>query len=97
LDAADEIAREFERRTRPGRVSPQMAITGEGIVLGPGTRLARVETDARNRSRLVLDPRGAAAILCTVWSNRLVRIFSARCDGRWSCGTRASLRWRNSI
>jgi len=65
LDAADEIAGEFERRTRPGRVSPQMAITGEGIVLGPGTILARMEVDARNRARLVLDPRGAAAILCT--------------------------------
>jgi hypothetical protein len=65
LDPADEIAGEFERRTRLGRVSPQMAITGEGIVLGPGTVLARMETDARNRPRLVLDPRGAAAILCT--------------------------------
>ncbi len=66
MDAADDIAREFERRTRPGRVSPQMAITGEGIVLGPGTVLARMETDARNRPRLGFDPRGAAAILCTV-------------------------------
>jgi hypothetical protein len=43
-----------------------MAITGEGIVLGPGTILARMEADARNRPRLVFDPRGAAAILCTV-------------------------------
>jgi hypothetical protein len=65
LDAPDDIAGEFERRTLPGRVSPQMAITDAGIVLGPGTVLAPMETDARGRLRLAFDARGAAAMLCT--------------------------------
>jgi len=67
VELADELLREFSERTRLGRLSPLMEIKDAGLVLGPGTILARMEKDARHRRRLVLDdePRVLALLATT--------------------------------
>ncbi|WP_174514186.1 hypothetical protein [Methylocella tundrae] len=92
MDAADDISRAFWARTRPGRLSPQMEITGEGIVFGPATILAGMEKDGRGRPRLVLDERRAAAILSTAFEQGIDPLFLARlrrAAGVWNEGEAA--------
>ncbi|WP_134490378.1 hypothetical protein [Methylocella tundrae] len=92
MDAADDISREFWARTRPGRLSPQMEITGEGIVFGPATILAGMEKDGRGRPRLVVDERRAAAILSTAFEQGIDPLFLARlrrAAGLWNEGEAA--------
>jgi hypothetical protein len=53
LDAADDILRDFCKRSLPHRLARQMAITAAGAVLGAGTILGWRKTDTAVRvSRL---------------------------------------------
>lgn len=77
LSAADDIAHAFEERTRPHRCSPQLAITNDGLVLGPAVVLAQMEKDQRGRPRLVLDEKRAAALLATAFEQPIGPRFLA--------------------
>jgi hypothetical protein len=93
VDHAEEILDLWAERTRTHKIHAALEITGEGLVIGAGTLLAKAKADRNGRARLRLDdePR-AMALLATGYERpigvHVVAKLRRACE-LWSEGEKA--------
>ncbi|MGH6852366.1 MAG: hypothetical protein ACREDJ_04030, partial [Methylocella sp.] len=73
-----ELLRKWKARNRFGRLHPRLEITGDGLVLGAGTLLAKTPSGARGRPHLAVDEPRVMALLATAYGKPVAPHVLAR-------------------
>jgi hypothetical protein len=89
----EEIRQRWSERSRAGALHPHLEITGEGLVLGAGTTLAKMGGDSKGSPELSLgDERRIMAVLVTAYGRPLqahVLAKMRRAAALWNGGDKA--------